>query len=203
MITFPFQSYSYLSFIYSSYPTTLEITSSILAFELEVKWQRFLKNLCRMQLSPTVATSASTRAQTLLISRSTCGNIREKSLSSAINVNTPAPRLVASRHICGLIRGRSLSTAHNVTFPAQQLVASKHTWGFTQGKIPLAAHNAMKPCSAGNLFQIFAAERVPSTKCLTHVRWCSPMEKGKRYRPWQDSNLQSSDQYEFTAYETL
>ena len=57
--------------------------------------------------------------------------------------------------------------------------------------------------SAGNLFQIFAAERVPSTKCLTHVRWCSPMEKGKRYRPWQDSNLQSSDQYEFTAYETL
>ena len=27
--------------------------------------------------------------------------------------------------------------------------------------------------SAGNLFQIFAAERVPSTKCLTHVRWCS------------------------------
>ena len=54
-------------------------------------------------------------------------------------------------------------------------------------------------CSAGNLFQIFAAERVPSTKCLTHVRWCSPMEKGKRYRPWQDSNLQSPDQYEFTA----
>ena len=48
--------------------------------------------------------------------------------------------------------------------------------------------------SAGNLFQIFAAERVPSTKCLTHVRSCSPMEKGKRYRRLQDSNLQSPDQ---------
>ena len=53
--------------------------------------------------------------------------------------------------------------------------------------------------SAGNLFQIFAAERVLSTKCLTHVRSCSPMEKGKRYRRLQDSNLQSPDQYEFTA----
>ena len=57
-----------------------------LAFELEVKWQEFQKNLCRMQLSPTVATSASTRAQELIISRDTCGNIRERGLSSATNV---------------------------------------------------------------------------------------------------------------------
>ena len=69
-----------------------------LAFELEVKWQKFQKNLCRMQLSPTVATSASTRAQELLISRRTCGNIREKSLSSAINVATLAQKLATSRH---------------------------------------------------------------------------------------------------------
>ena len=69
-----------------------------LAFELIVKWQMILKNLCMVQLSPTVATSASTPAPQLLISRSTCGNIREKSLSSATNVASLAQNLVASRN---------------------------------------------------------------------------------------------------------
>ena len=73
----------------------MKITPSKLVFEFAVKWQKFLKNLCRMQLSPTVATSANTRAHALLISRATCGNIQEKNLSIAINVATPALELIA------------------------------------------------------------------------------------------------------------
>ena len=80
-----------------------------------------------MQLCPTVATSASIRVQELIISRDTCGNMREKNLSSAINVATLARKLVASGDTCGLIQVRSLSVVRNVTTLAQKLVASRHT----------------------------------------------------------------------------
>ena len=97
-----------------------------LAFQLKVKWQMILKNLCRMQLSPTVATSAITRAQELLISRDISGNIHERSLSNAINVTSPADQLLTSRNTCGNIREKSLSSATNVATLVQKLVDSSH-----------------------------------------------------------------------------
>ena len=113
-----------------------------LAFELEVKWQKFQKNLCRMQLSPTVATSASTRAQTLLISRGTCGNIPEKSLSSATNVASLPHKLATSGDTCWLIRVRSLSGAINVASLAQKLVISRDTCWLIRVRSHSAVHNA-------------------------------------------------------------
>ena len=79
------------------------------------KWQAFQKNLCRMQLSATVATSAITPAPQLLTSRRTCGNIREKSLSSAINVASLVPQLVISSDTYWLIQVKSHSVVRNVT----------------------------------------------------------------------------------------
>ena len=46
------------------------------------------RKLCILRRSSTVATSAATLAQKLLISKNTCGNIQEKNLSSAINAAT-------------------------------------------------------------------------------------------------------------------
>ena len=101
MITFTFKSichiWAHLSSVilqpYKSHQLHLTIG-------LEVKWQKFLKNLYTVQSSPTVATSANTLAKQLLISRCTCGNILEKSLSIAINANTLALKLVPSRNTC-------------------------------------------------------------------------------------------------------
>ena len=96
---------SHMSSLKFSFPSTLKITPSKLAFELEVKWQKFLKNLCRMQLIPTVATSASTHAQQLLTSRHTCENIREKSLSSATNVASLVRKPVDSNRSADVLSG--------------------------------------------------------------------------------------------------
>ena len=124
---FPIRISYWRSFKFS-YPSTLLIALSTTFIRIfKSKWKKLLKNLCRMQLSPTVATSASTPAPQLLTSRSTCGNIREKSLSSAINVNTHAHMLTGSRHICGNICEKSLSSAINVATLAQKLVASGDT----------------------------------------------------------------------------
>ena len=54
----------YLSSFEFSYPSTFQIMPSTTG---QSKWQKFPKNLCTMQLSPTNATSASTPAQKFLI----------------------------------------------------------------------------------------------------------------------------------------
>ena len=60
-------TFSYLSSFEVSYPSTFQIPPLTTGLP---KWQKFLNNPCRMQLSPTVATSASTHAQELLTSTS-------------------------------------------------------------------------------------------------------------------------------------
>ena len=142
MITFTFESY----FIFELYLTQLSFhlgdhTNNDVHLKCEIKMGKFLKNLCRMHLSPRVATSASIPAHQLLISRDTCGNIREKNLSSVINVTTLAHKLATSRHTCWLIQVRSLSVVCNVNILAHKLLTSRHTWGFTLVRIPLVAHN--------------------------------------------------------------
>ena len=173
-----------------------------LAFELKVKWQKLLKNLCRMQLRPTVAISARTRAQELIVSRDTCGNIREKSLSNAINVATLVQQLVDSRNTCWLIRVRSLSVVHNVTTLAHQLVTSRNTWGFTQGKIPLAAHNATtlakKLVDSGNTYW-HTLQKI--TSCAHNVTSQANMLTALRdtFGPIQEWNLSSVTSATFLA----
>ena len=128
MITFTFLSQSLiLSFLKSVIHQPYTSRHKRLTCKLEVKWQEFLNIFCRMQLSPTVATSAITRAQELLISRDISGNIQERSLSNAINVTTPADQLLTSRNTCGNIRERGLSSAINVATLAQKLEASRRT----------------------------------------------------------------------------
>ena len=135
---------SYFNSFNFSYPSTLQITPS-LRLIWKLKWQKILKDLCRMQLSPTVAINASTRVQQLLISRSTCGNILEKGPSNAINAVTLANKLLNLRCTYWFIQVKSLSCAIIVVTPALLVVTSGDTCWLIQEKSLTNANNVITP----------------------------------------------------------